>query len=214
MKYFFYSLPRNILATFRGSNLLWNIAAIALTYLFVANGLDWYYFSHTRGAVLAPLFFPAVILGAVLPILLPLFLLIDGRKSRARIGWMLAQAALIGSIVSSLYKALTGRMQPNVYDTVNNISTSFDFGFLNHGIFWGWPSSHTTIAFAMVFALIHLFPKNKIFVAFSLLYALYIGIGVSLSIHWLSDFAAGAIMGTLIGITVGKSFKKHFSEVS
>ena len=37
-------------------------------------------------------------------------------------------------------------------------------------------------------------------------YALYIGIGVSMTIHWFSDFAAGAFIGTAIGAVVGKSF--------
>jgi membrane-associated phospholipid phosphatase len=37
-------------------------------------------------------------------------------------------------------------------------------------------------------------------------YALYIGLGVSMTIHWFSDFAAGAIIGSAIGAVVGKSF--------
>jgi hypothetical protein len=38
-------------------------------------------------------------------------------------------------------------------------------------------------------------------------YALYIGVGVSMTIHWFSDFAAGAILGSVIGAVVGKSFQ-------
>lgn len=212
MKYFFASLPRTIIALFTGYNLLWNVVAMLLTYLIVISGLDWYYFTHTRGAFFGQLFFPAVIIGAIVPILVPLFLFLDGRKTRTRIAWTLTQAAVVGSLISSFYKALTGRMQPNVLDTVNDISANFDFGFLEYGIFWGWPSSHTTIAFAMSFALIQLFPRNKFVVFFSIFYALYIGIGISFSIHWFSEFAAGAIIGTLIGIIVGKHFKKHFLE--
>jgi len=44
------------------------------------------------------------------------------------------------------------------------------------------------------------------------IYALYIGIGVSLSIHWFSEFVAGAIIGTVIGVTVGKFYKKDSSN--
>lgn len=36
--------------------------------------------------------------------------------------------------------------------------------------------------------------------------ATYIGIGISVNIHWFSDFAAGAILGSLIGYIVGKTF--------
>jgi membrane-associated phospholipid phosphatase len=37
-------------------------------------------------------------------------------------------------------------------------------------------------------------------------YSLYVGIGVSMTIHWFSDFIAGAIIGTVVGVVVGKSF--------
>jgi len=94
-----------------------------------------------------------------------------------------------------------------MHDVLANISQNFQFGFLRNGIFWGWPSSHTTIAFAMSFALFYMFPKNKFIKYFSVIYAFYIGIGVSLSIHWFSDFIAGAIIGTLIGISVVKLYK-------
>jgi F0F1-type ATP synthase assembly protein I len=43
-----------------------------------------------------------------------------------------------------------------------------------------------------------------------LLYAFYIGLGVSVTIHWLSEFVAGAIIGSVIGMTVGRSFKREF----
>jgi hypothetical protein len=37
-------------------------------------------------------------------------------------------------------------------------------------------------------------------------YALYIGLGVSMTIPWFSDFPAGAVLGTAIGTVVGKSY--------
>lgn len=214
MKHFFSSFPRVIIANFTGARLVWNIIAMAVTYVIVASGIDWYYFLHTRQDILRPLFFPAIALGGMLPIFVPLFLIIGGyaaRKKRVELsGWALGQAALAGSLISSAYKAFTGRLQPNIDDITNNISTNFDFGFWNNGIFWGWPSSHTTIAFAMAFALIGLYPKNRTIAYASIIYALYVGIGVSFSIHWLSDFVAGAIIGTVIGIIVGKDFQKAF----
>ncbi len=83
--------------------------------------------------------------------------------------------------------------------------TNFIFGIFEHGIFWGWPSSHTAIAFAMSVCLFLLYPKNKILQFFVLAYALYIGIGVSVSIHWFSDFVAGVIFGSLVGFVVTKT---------
>ena len=86
-------------------------------------------------------------------------------------------------------------------------SHGFQFGFLKGGIFWGWPSGHTTVAFSMALCLILLYPKNKIIDFCALVYAFYIGLSVSVTIHWVSEFAAGAIIGSVIGMTVGRSFR-------
>lgn len=52
-----------------------------------------------------------------------------------------------------------------------------------------------------------LFPNRKIMAHLSVAYAFYVGIGLSLSIHWFSDFVTGAIIGTLLGIIVGRNFR-------
>jgi hypothetical protein len=57
----------------------------------------------------------------------------------------------------------------------------FRFGFLRGGVFWGWPSSHTTIAFAMAVTILMLFPKQKWVGYMAITYALYIGLGVSMT---------------------------------
>jgi hypothetical protein len=59
----------------------------------------------------------------------------------------------------------------------------------------------------MMTCLIMLWPKNKPLVAGALLYAFYIGLGVSMTIHWFSEFVAGAIIGSVIGTVVGGSFR-------
>jgi len=82
----------------------------------------------------------------------------------------------------------------------------FKFGLLRGGVFWGWPSSHTTIAFAMAVTVFRLFPKQRWLGYLAISYASYIGFGVSTTIHWFSDFIAGALIGTVVGMTVGDSF--------
>jgi membrane-associated phospholipid phosphatase len=215
MKHFFSSIPGNILKCFTSRNWLRHIAAMALTFALVATNADWYYFVHTRYTIIKYIFFPALMLGGLLPMLVPLGIVISGairkNKIQSATGWALGQAALIGSLISSMYKAFTGRVQPNIHDTIHNISHNFNFGFLRHGMFWGWPSSHTTIAFAMAVTIIKLFPENKTVKILSLLYALYIGFGVSFSIHWLSEFTAGAIIGSVIGTVVSNSYKSKLS---
>jgi membrane-associated phospholipid phosphatase len=153
--------------------------------------------------------FPAVVIGGLLPILLPLSLLAVGgiaRSARTLLaGWALGQAELIGACTAAGFKAVTGRAHP-AHVVGTDLSRTFRFGLLRGGVFWGWPSSHTTIAFAMAVTLFNLFPKQRWLGCAAITYALYVGFGVSMTIHWFSDFVAGAIFGTVIGVIVGKSF--------
>jgi membrane-associated phospholipid phosphatase len=178
---------------------------------------------------LSDILFSAALVGFLFPFLVPIILLIYGkiRKNLAFLntGFALGQAAIIGYLISTFYKVWSGRAAPPlnylnnaILDTkipshtsspILDISKVFHFGFLGNGIFWGWPSTHTTVAFAMALTLCILYSKNKTIKILALIYALYIGIGVSMTIHWFSDFVAGAIIGTVIGIVVGKAFKER-----
>lgn len=218
LRLFFSSLPRNIIFSFRGWKFFFLLGAIACTFAIVQTGTDWNYLLWVRDPHLNKMFFPAVIVGAFVPVSLPLFLIACGylfnAPKTAVIGWALGQAALIGSIVSSFLKALTGRLQPDLTNLIVDSSHGFQFGFMNHGIFWGWPSSHTTIAFAMGVTLCYLFPRHRHIMFYSIIYAFYVGVGVSLSIHWLSEFIAGALIGTAIGMTAGAFWYKQLKQKS
>ena len=209
MKEFFTTLPRNLIGCFRDRRIIWHVIAIVLTFILVMSGFDWRYFLATRNPALRSWMWPAVVIGMVLPLALPLFLLIVGfiiGNARTTLaGWAVGQAALLGSLISSAYKAFTGRVHP-AHNVGADISHVFRFGFLRGGVFWGWPSSHTTIAFAMAVTVFTLCPKRRWLGFVALIYAFYIGIGVSMTIHWYSDFVAGAIIGSVIGTVVGKSF--------
>ena len=205
----------NFGASFSGRNLLFHGIAICLTAVLVLSGFDWWYFTAHQIPDLQMFLFPALPIGMLFPILFPIALYlagkVAGKKRIVSTAFAMAQAAILGSLISSIYKAFTGRIQPDFLNMSTDISHDFQFGFLRHGIFWGWPSSHTTIAFSMAFTLIFLHRGNKGVLFGALLYAFYIGIGVSLSIHWFSDFAAGALIGTAIGISVGKSYRDRVS---
>lgn len=214
MQGFLYKLPRNIAEIFRGWNLLWHLAAISLTYILVISGFDWFYFRSTRSSALEAFLFPAAIVGGFVPLTLPFITLAVGKYRKSfkisNTAYALGQAALFGFVISDFYKSLTGRVPPpEIFGNglIVDVSQKFQFGFLRGGVFWGWPSSHSTIAFAMAAALLTLYPKNKLVRCAAVLYALYVGIGVSATIHWFSDFAAGAIIGSVIGVVVGKIFR-------
>jgi len=209
VKTFFSTLPRNLLGCFLGRMILWHLGLIALTFICVTSGFDWFYFCATRSPVWRDWMFPSAPIGALVPLAVPLILMVSGFiVSRAQIsltGWAVGQAALIGSLLSSTYKAITGRVHPEHFSGAD-LSHDFRFGWLRGGVFWGWPSSHTTIAFAMAVTIITMFPKQRRLGWLALVYAVYIGLGVSMTIHWFSDFAAGAILGTVIGVVVGRNF--------
>ncbi len=217
----FYKTKETIKRCFSGTFLLWQGIAIALTALIVLSGFDWYYFTISRAPILKTLVFPAIIAGAFLPIMIPLALLLIGAiikdKTMRIAAWGLGQAALYGWILSAAYKSLSGRIPPVLFGQSEHvgadISRLFQFGFMRGGIFWGWPSSHTTVAFAMASALYMMFPKNKLLYISGFAYALYIGLGISVSIHWFSEFAAGMIFGTIVGLAVGKAFKHKFHSL-
>jgi membrane-associated phospholipid phosphatase len=213
----FYRLPRNVITIFTGRNLLWHASAIVLTVVVVTTGGDWAYYRWTRSELLFRLALPALGLGMFMPVFGSLLILISGWAAKNRrlmtTAWALGQAALLAYMVTSCYKAVTGRRPPPFHGRWQNIASAMDtshgfrFGFLKGGIFWGWPSGHTTVAFSMALCLINLYPRNKIVMFCALLYAFYIGLSVSVTIHWFSEFAAGALIGSVIGKTVGQSFR-------
>jgi len=214
MKQFLKTLPRNLIGCFKGPRIIWHAIAALLTLIFVTSGLDWRFFVSTRDPTLRSCMFPAVVIGGLLPIALPLNLLaIGGFTGSARTslaGWAVGQSELIGALVAAGYKSVTGRAHPS-HGLGADISHVFRFGFLRGGVFWAWPSSHTTIVFAMAVTIFTLFPKQRWLGCLAIAYAFYVGIGVSMTIHWFSDFAAGAIIGTVIGTVVGAKFSRSQS---
>jgi membrane-associated phospholipid phosphatase len=217
MKKIFSHFFKNIIRIFSGRNLLWHALAIVLTFIIVKTGFDWKFFVYVSGISWRMVFFPALMLGTILPLLVPLIFLlvslISKNKKALKLGLAETEAVISGLFVSGLYKAFTGRVQPpgnfhaGDFDVskLMDISHRFQFGFWRHGVFWGWPSSHTTLAFAMTVVIYVALPKNKIAHTIALVYVLSIGVGVAATgIHWFSEFIAGAIIGSIIGFVVSR----------
>ncbi|MHC1766171.1 MAG: phosphatase PAP2 family protein [Verrucomicrobiia bacterium] len=206
---FFSTLPRNLIGCFKGHLILWHLIAITLTFVCVVSGIDWQFFLSTRSPILLSWLFPAVPIGALVPVALPLalFLLsaISGNAQARLTAWAITQAEINGGIIAAAYKALTGRAHP-AHEIATDVTRVFKFGLLRGGVFWGWPSSHTTIAFAMAVTVFRLFPKQSWLGYLAIAYAFYIGLGVSATIHWFSDFVAGVIIGSVVGVAAGNCF--------
>jgi len=214
MSALFYQLPKTLKHIFQLRNLSWFCAGAIVTYVCVATGFDWLW--YTRTFSVHGFLFPAAFIGLLLPVIAPLtFLLVGSTKKSLRAlntGWALGQAAVLGVVISSIIKVFTGRPGPTQITAMIDTSHVFRFGFWKGGAFFGWPSSHTTVAFAMALTLVALFPDKKWVRYSAMAYAWYVGISVSASIHWFSDFVAGAILGTLIGMGVGQTFYKRYLQ--
>ena len=191
---------------------------IAVTAVLVLTGIDWQYYVTSRDPAIQIFGFSAGMVGFLIPVLVPLIMLsvsVSRKNLRLRnASYATMQAGILGFAVSTFYKVFTGRTGlPHFASAANNLVDSshmFRFGIYRGGAFQGWPSSHTSVAFAMSVTLIMLFPENKTVRYGAIAYALYIGLGASVGFHWLSDFVAGVILGTIIGITVGKSFYQKY----
>jgi membrane-associated phospholipid phosphatase len=196
MQKFLTDLCHSVLNIFRGKNLIWQGILIALTAFFVLSGFDWWYYETTRNSVLQTIGFTAGMAGFLVPITIP-FLVRRGRSA-------VIQAGILGLAISSSYKVFTGRVGlPHIAQAIDS-SHIWQFGILRGGAFQGWPSSHTSVAFAMSVALVMLYPEKKWLRYVAIGYALFIGLGASVAFHWWSDFVAGVILGSIIGIAVAK----------
>jgi len=218
MKEFFSTLPRNFLASFTYKKLWLHLTAILFTYIIVAYGLDWWWYTHTQALGASMYFIPALSLGFFLPMLFPLYVILKGlwKKSRALYlgGFGLLQASLLGVLVSWLYKAFTGRIPPTQASLLAAAQSSgFQFGWLRGGVWWGWPSSHATVAFALSVAFATMYyKKHRTASLFMLVFALYIAVSVSTNVHWFSEAVAGILIGTAVGISVGTYWRRYINR--
>ncbi len=215
---FLQDIPALFLRCWEKRNLLWHLVAAVSTYGLVSFGFDWWYFEHTRNTFLHPIVYAAGIGGFFVPVLIPVGLFIYG-ELRASAEYTAAAAAtakavILASIIAIIYKALTGRIQPEFLTNTSlvDISRSFNFGFLEHGVFWGWPSSHTAVAVALCVALMLSFPESRLVKYASALYMLVIAVGASIGFHWFSDVLAGALIGMMIGIVTSTHMRKDDVE--
>lgn len=210
MRSFLYSLLTSIKKIFQGRNLFWQIIMIVLTAFFVLSGFDWWYFVATRNPIIQTIGFSAGLFGFIVPVFLIIVLLgIGSIKKDLRLtaaGYAALEAGFLGLVLSSFYKVFTGRIGLPHGTLLADVSRVFQFGIYRGGAFQGWPSSHTTVAFAMSIALVTLFPEKKPLRYILLGYALFIAIGASVAFHWWSDSIAGIIFGSVIGVVVGKKY--------
>lgn len=224
----FHNLGQNIFDTITynyGANFM--LAGLG-TKAFIDSGLDWRWrnFSYEHQD-LAYASLCTLYLGYAVPIITPAALYLGGmyiKNEKLQLtGLALVQALAITCSTQSILKFTTGRSSPGIlweYGHMPDTRTddfSGEFNWFNREIVVGWPSGHTANAFAAAAVISEMYPDNLALKIGAFSYAAFIGIGVSISVHWVSEVFAGALIGYAAGKTVGKSFarkNKNPDEVS
>ncbi|MHB8581575.1 MAG: phosphatase PAP2 family protein [Ignavibacteriaceae bacterium] len=219
----FGNFGNNILDSFKGNNIYYHLAGIASTILLVNLNVDYnvehFFNQHEEFGKWGH---PVVFSGMFLPFIaggsLYAYSKIKNDDETLGASFAVLQASLIELIYNSTLKALTGRPNPDWRHNsdMESLSKTFRFGFLRGGMFWGWPSGHTSTTMAVVSSLINYYPdKTWIKIAGYSLVA-YTIFGVSSvnrgGMHWFSDAIAAAFMSYAIGSTVGKYYRKVYSS--
>lgn len=209
----FKNLLRNARAVVTGRAFIWHAVAIALTFIIVLSSVDWWFYEATRSSFFRPIVWLEGVGGFFLPVLVPFGMYITAKATRdnslKQKAFAVAQAVILASLLAIIYKAFTGRIEPpfiNITDAIDN-SRGFQFGFLEYGIFWGWPSSHTAVAVAGGVTLLRLV-KNIPVRLLTVLYMVVVAVGAAIGFHWFSDVVAGAIFGLLIGNIIASGFSQ------
>lgn len=184
------------------------LLAICCTILLIFSGIDWQWAKLSdQYRIIQYLGIPSVFIGMVVPVVLPLYFFVK-RKSNVKNSMLSAvsfKAFLSAWAFSTFCKAFTNRLTREPFEDlgVTDFSQQFRFGFLQGENLWeslieGFPSGHTMTAFAMSFAILPFLTSSKTR-QMAIIYAVYIGLGVSVTVHWLSDALAGALIGIALG---------------
>jgi membrane-associated phospholipid phosphatase len=199
-----------------------NFAAAGLeTAVLIESGGDWLW----RGFVydhyaLSQAGLPFTYIGWGAPFAAPLAFYLTGRalkNEKAQVcGLALTQAVALTALIPTPVKMITGRAKPALVTKSNNYHVrssrvddfSGEFNWFNMNATDGWPSGHTAQAFAAAAVITELYKGNAPLAIGAYSYAALMGLGVSVTVHWFSDAAAGALIGYAIGKTVGKSFAR------
>ncbi len=215
----FYNIGPNILNSFMGLNALYMAGGVGATVCLVNTGVDAKindFAANDLNSTVSNVYgIPAAMLGAVVPVVIPAVLYCTADEDDYEtIGAAAAagQSVIVSFTMNSLMKAVSGRVPPAREERGDTASRSraFHVGFMNEGVFDGWPSGHSMVNMALASTLANYYPEETWLQAASYGYAMYIissvFLGLEGNMHWFSDGVAGGLMGYAVGSTIGKSF--------
>jgi hypothetical protein len=188
------------------------------TWALIETGFDWKWRNIAyENDWLSRCGIPGLYVGYVVPGLTPIVTYISGRiikDEKLQItGLALTQSLFLTLGIQSVLKISTGRALPGIVNELDHTRSSRtddfsdEFNWFNMNFIGGWPSGHTATAFSAAATIAEIYHDNIPLKIGVYTYALLIGLGKSVSVHWASEVIAGAAIGYAIGKTVGKSYR-------
>ena len=221
----FSGFGNNIVNSFKGDNLYLHLAGVASTFILVTSNTDYevhkffneheQYSNAARPVIHWATYFPFAVGGSLYA-----YGKLKHDDEAMGASFAVFQSSLIALSYNSFLKAITGRPNPNWRNNqdMEELSKTFRFGFMRGGIFWGWPSGHTSSTMAVVSALTNFYPDKTWLKIAGYVYVGYMIFAVSSlgrgSMHWFSDAVAAAFMSYAIGSTTGKFYRNKFKKAS
>jgi membrane-associated phospholipid phosphatase len=206
------ALGTDLADAFSGYNVLYYAGAVAATGAMALSGAD--HAVHVRFNQLENGSWnnAANIAGYVVPAVTAPTIWIVGLASRNRrlagAGSAAIQAVVVTMATTGALKLAVGRPYPvhdGVLDQPDHALELSPFQRLG-----SWPSGHTAATISIAAALTAYAPGQYWIPAIG--YPLAFGIGVGMidrDSHWASDFVAGALIGHVIGYSIGRNFRKR-----
>jgi membrane-associated phospholipid phosphatase len=218
----FDGLARHLARAFSGTNLGFQLAAVAATATMTTQDVDFHVHSYFRDHPdWGRAAYPCAILGVAGPVALFGGLHVVGRVTdnveTVGAAYAVLQAEGLTLAYVALLKLVTGRPAPrddyipSVAPDEAKLSRTFRPGLYRGGIIAGWPSGHVAITTAALSALVAYYPDS-----FLLKLATTVGVaGMMLGVasfekggfHWASDVVAGALMAFPIGFSTGQGMR-------
>ena len=188
--------------------LLFTALSFLASLCFANSGIDWRWAKMSEHFIITQyLGVTSVFIGMIAPIVFPLYFYIKRKQndSNELLARVAVKAFLVAWAYSTLIKSFTNRLPREPFESLGAVdfSKKFRFGFLQGENLWeslveGFPSGHTMTAFAMTFAILPFLSSQKT-KRIAVFYSVYIGLGVSVTVHWLSDTVAGGFIGFALG---------------
>ena len=227
---FFHHFWKNLAKIFVGWNIVYLLSATALTVFMIFSGLDVMlqnFFQEVNPFGQFFCFF-ILIIGNFWHLALTLMIFFIGKVRRSNklvIAGIAGFQALASSFfVTTMLKTLTGRKLPlrpgsgKHYFPRSDDPADFNFAFWQNSFQEGrvfYPSGHTASLIAFVTALVVYYSGNKWIVIIGYAFVIFTGlVMIDGDFHWSSDVVAGALIGHIIGLTVGAHFRRKYDDIT